>query len=247
MSRLLSQGYMHYCLFWHWPPRSIGFTLSSRATLVLNNLHSCQLTPPPLEGHTPHRAPSPPQDHHPPAGPPIKNSPPTTHNLLNNAKQAYFSTKSCYKMPKSTKKKIQYMYILHFCLNWEILYVNSMFSIVYYSINWVLMVRNGTNVWEKGHHALWPPTTILSGGSSPPPPTTLSKVGKYESDLCSQGYYYFCLLWPWRLTSDKFDQNTIKGLIYIVFTMLNPLLYIVTLTFESIWPPNSKDSSSCHG
>ena len=36
---------------------------------------------------------------------------PMTHKLLNDAEQAYLSTKSRYQKPKSTKTSIQYMHI----------------------------------------------------------------------------------------------------------------------------------------
>ena len=47
-----------------------------------------------------------------------------------------------------------------------------MFSVVYYFMNWVLLVQNGkkysTNVWEKGRRALRPPQQSGVGGHHPP-------------------------------------------------------------------------------
>ena len=78
---------------------------------VVVRLHSCQLAHPPLERHnTPHRELPPPQDYHPPMTPDKKFTL-STHKLLSVAKKSYLSTKSCFQMPKSTKKSIQYMYI----------------------------------------------------------------------------------------------------------------------------------------
>ena len=64
--------------------------------------------------------------------------------------------------------------------------------------------------------------------------------------LCSQGYFNKYPLWPWPLTlkikmvlplimgntCSKFDENTLNGLVSIVFTRLCPYFSIVTLTSD---------------
>ena len=81
------------------------YTMIGEKKIIVANSPPTRGSHPPQRAITPHRTITPRMTPH------KKNSPPMTQKLLNDAKQAYFSTKSCFQMPKSTKKSIQYMYI----------------------------------------------------------------------------------------------------------------------------------------